>query len=258
MVFFRAISMLIAVVALVSSPTCTAQNLIDGFEPRMYTDQEGANLPYRLFVPGESVRTNPLPLIVFLHGAGGAGTDNLKQISGGNAISTHTWTTTEMQARHPAFVLAPQLPPSIQWGIPESDEVAPLTQQVLNILVNLSKEFLIDSDRIYLIGQSRGGVGTWDLISKRPELFAAAVPLAGRGNISRVTSARSVPIWAFHGAKDNIVSVSGSRDLVAALRADGSSIIYTEYPEAGHNVWDLAMAETDLAEWLFSQSLANR
>ena len=95
----------------------------------------------------------------------------------------------------------------------------------------------LDPDRVYLTGQSLGGHGTWDIISKRPDLFAAAVPLCGNGNPSRVAAARRLPIWAFHGAQNPLVPVTGSRDLVAALRAVGSPVKYTEYPDVGHDVW---------------------
>jgi predicted peptidase len=190
---------------------------------------------------------------VFLHGAGGAGLDNVKQLRGGNSAGTHLWTKPEMQARHPAFVIAPQMPGDEQWGAPASENLAPYAELVLELVATLSKEFAIDADRLYLMGQSRGGRGTWDIISKRPEVFAAALPLCGDGNPSRIGAARDVPIWAFHGAKDVSIPVSGSRKLVAALKAAGSAVKYSEYPDVGHDVWTVAFAEEELPDWLFSQ-----
>jgi len=84
-------------------------------------------------------------------------------------------------------------------------------------------------------------------------LFAAAIPLCGEGNTARAAEARAVAIWAFHGAKDELVPVGGSRDMVSALRAVGSAVKYTEYPDMGHDVWTVAYAERDLADWLFAQ-----
>lgn len=230
-----------------------SQDPVDGFAARSYRSRTGATLPYRLFVPSPDARRDPLPLIIYLHGGGGAGTDNLKQISGGNTLGTHLWTTPAMQARHPAFVLAPQLPGDEQWSAPASDDLAAFAALALEAMADVSREFAIDPDRVYLTGQSRGGRGVWDIVSKRPHLFAAAVPLCGDGQVARITQARTVPIWAFHGARDDVVPVEGSRALVAALRASKGSVRYTEYPDTGHNVWTLAYAEPELPTWLFAQ-----
>jgi predicted peptidase len=249
---------LVAALAAVSAASRQAQEPVDGFSSRSFTGTGGVTMPYRLFVPDARARVRPLPVIIYLHGGGGAGTDNLKQIAGGNTNGTHLWTSAEMQGRHPAFVLAPQLPGDHQWSAPDSDAVAPYAALVLELLASLNKEFATDPDRVYLMGQSRGGRGTWDLISKRPDLFAAAVPVCGDGKASRVVAARALPIWAFHGARDQTIPVTGSRELVSALRAAGSAVKYTEYPDAGHNVWTLAFAERELPEWLFAQRRAKR
>ena len=230
------------------------QELRDGFVARTFQGTTGVQMPFRLFVPHDRVRSGPLPAIIFLHGGSGAGTDNVRQISGHNTPGTHVWTTPVMQARNPAFVIAPQLLGKNQWSAPDSDALAPYAALVVELLESLSREFAIDPQRVYLVGQSRGGRGTWDLIAKRPDLFAAAVPLCGDGNAARVVNARRVPVWAFHGAKDTIVPVTGSRDMVAGLRAVGSPVEYTEYPEAGHGVWRLVFAEPKLHRWLFAQA----
>ena len=228
-----------------------AQDVVDGFVARSFKGANGVTLPYRLFVP-ERKTGGSLPAIVYLHGAAGAGTDNLKQITGGNTLGTHVWTTKERQARHPAFVIAPQAAEGERWSTTTS-QLAPYASLALELLTNLSKEFSIDADRIYLVGQSLGGYGTWDVVSKRPELFAAAVPLCGGGDPARVAAARNVPIWAFHGAVDQTVPVDRSREMVAALREAGVAVKYTEYPNVGHNVWTVAFAERELPDWLFAQ-----
>ena len=229
-----------------------AQDAVDGFVARSFNTANGQTLPYRLFSPAQTARKASLPLVVYLHGSAGAGDDNLKQMSGGNTAGTHAWTSAAAQAKHPAFVIAPQLPLHHQWGTPESDALAPGAAATLELIAALIKELPIDPDRVYLTGQSRGGRGTWDIISKRPEVFAAAVPLCGEGSPTRVAKVK-IPVWAFHGAKDEVIPVAGSRDLVAALRAAGAPVKYTEYPDAGHNVWTLAYAEPELPEWLFAQ-----
>jgi len=232
---------------------CHAQDVVDGFAARTFVGANGGRMPYRIFVPDAQQRLRPLPIVIYLHGSGGIGTDNLRQISGGNTNGTHVWVTSHAQARHPAFVVAPQLPEGHRWDARGTDGIAPYARLVIELLGSLSHQFAIDLDRVYLTGQSLGGFGTWDLITKRPELFAAAVPLCGAGTLSLARAARTVPIWVFHGAKDDAVPVAGSREMVAALRAVGSAVKYSEYPEVGHDVWTVAYVERDLPDWLFGQ-----
>ena len=248
----------LVVLGVFATHTSQAQEPVDGFLARTYTGAAGETMPYRLFIPDQAARARALPLIIYLHGGGGAGTDNLRQISGGNTAGTRVWTTPEMQARHPAFVVAPQMPGGRQWGAPSLDELAPHAKLVLDLLAALSKEFAIDADRIYVTGQSLGGRGTWDLVSKRPDVFAAGIPVCGDGNATRIRAARDVGIWAFHGAKDPVVPVAGSRDMVAALKSVGSRVRYTEYPEVEHDAWVRAFAERELPDWLFAQRRQRR
>jgi predicted peptidase len=235
-----------------------AQEVVDGFAARTFVGADGVRMPYRLFVPDQQARRRPLPIVIYLHGGGGVGTDNLRQISGGNRNGTHVWATPQAQARHPAFVVAPQLPDGNRWDARGEEGIAPYASLVIELLGNLSREFAIDLDRVYLTGQSLGGFGTWDLITKRPEVFAAAVPLCGGGAPSRARVARNLPIWVFHGAKDEVVRVAGSREMVAALRGVGSAVRYTEYPDVGHDVWTVAYVERGLADWLFGQKRVSR
>jgi predicted peptidase len=124
---------------------------------------------------------------------------------------------------------------------------------VIELIQTLTREFSIDTLRLYLTGQSLGGEGVWDIIAKRPHVFAAAVPLCGRGSPTRVVAARSVAVWAFHGAKDDVIPVARSRELVAALKAAGGVVRYTEYPDVDHTVWNQAFGEPELPDWLFAQ-----
>jgi predicted peptidase len=241
-----------------SASVSQAQDGVDGFAARAFVGANGMRMPYRIFVPDPQQRVRPLPIIIYLHGGGGMGADNLRQISGGNTNGTHVWVAPQAQARHPAFVVAPQLPNGNRWDARGADGIATYASLVIQLLGSLSREFALDLDRVYLTGQSLGGFGTWDLITKRPELFAAAVPLCGEGAPSRAQAARHVPIWVFHGAKDELVPVAGSREMVAALRAVGGAVKYTEYPEVGHDVWTVAYLERSLSDWLFAQKRSSR
>jgi predicted peptidase len=242
-------------VVLVSAPlTSVAKDdaILDGFVAREYQSATGVKLPYRLFTPSSAKRDAELPLILYLHGSGGAGTDNRKQLSGGNTLGTHVWIESDAQQRHPAFVLAPQIPETSTWQS-SNDEPSPHVAALLELLDELRSELRVDARRIYIVGQSRGGFGVWDLISRYPDTFAAAVPLCGGGDTKQILSARDVAVWAFHGAKDDTVLVARSREMVEALRTVNSSVRYTEYPDVGHDVWTRAFAERDLPEWLFAQ-----
>jgi predicted peptidase len=242
-------------VALLLAPLASVANdnaIVDGFVAREYKSATGVKLPYRLFVPPTAKGDEALPLILYLHGRGGSGTDNRKQISGGNALGTHIWIEPAALKRHPAFVLAPQIPEDANWHSPR-DEPSPHVAALFALLDELRSELRIDARRVYVVGQSLGGYGAWDLIARQPDRFAAAVPLCGGGDTKRILSARNVAVWAFHGTRDVTVLVERSREMIAALRTVNSSVRYTEYPTVGHDVWSRAFRERDLPEWLFAQ-----
>ena len=221
------------------------------FSARTFS-RDGKVMPYRLFVPDAAARRESLPLVVWLHGASGIGTDNLRQITeGGNDLGSRLWVRPEIQEKFPAFVVAPQTTQT--WGAPSSEKLTTHGQLVVDLVESLAKEFSIDRQRIYVVGQSMGGIGVWDLISKRPDLFAAAVPVCAMANPQRVAAASSVKVWAFHGAKDPGMFVAATREVVAAFRTAGGTIKYTEYPDGGHDVWTRAFADPDLPAWLFAQ-----
>jgi predicted peptidase len=202
------------------------------FVPRLFS-HAGKHMPYRLFAPEGASAEHPLPLVVWLHGASGVGTDNRAQIeAGGNEFGSRLWVRPEIQAKYPAFVVAPQSPASELWGNLGSAKVTTFGQLVIDLVDALARELPIDRDRVYLLGQSRGGIGVWDLITKRPEVFAAAVPLCALGDPKRVAAARGVRVWVFHGAKD-VMPVGNAREMVAALTAAGGVVRYTEYADLG-------------------------
>jgi predicted peptidase len=139
------------------------------------------------------------------------------------------------------------------WDSSQTSEPGGPLVLVLKILDAVKKEFSIDSRRIYVSGQSMGGYGTWDLVTKKPEIFAAAVPMCGGGNTLLAANAVRVAIWAFHGAVDETVSVNESRTMIGAIRRAGGHPRYTEYPDVDHDVWNRAFMEPDLMDWLFAQ-----
>jgi predicted peptidase len=158
-------------------------------------------------------------------------------------------------------LIAPQCPENAKWV--EVDWSASTHQQpkepsesarlTLELIAALQKEFSIDPQRIYLTGLSMGGYGTWDLLARRPELFAAGVPVCGGADESTAPKIKNLPIWAFHGAKDQAVKVERSRNMIAALKHTGGKPKYTEYPNVGHDSWNPAYKDAEMFAWLFAQ-----
>lgn len=211
-------------------------------------------MPYRLFVPRTYNKQRKYPLVLWLHGGAGRGNDNVRQISGGNEIGAHVWTQPENQSRHSCFVLAPQCPDNESWATLDTAIPTRQMQFALEILQNLQRTLAVDSDRLYVAGQSLGGFGTWAVISHHPEMFAAGVPICGGGNESEASNLVRMPIWAFHGEADQAVGVERSRRMIAAIRAAGGRPKYTEYQRAGHVIWARVFSEPELLPWVFEQT----
>jgi predicted peptidase len=152
-----------------------------------------------LFVPPNYDGTQKYPLVFWLHGGAGRGSDNSSQISGGNENGTHIWTTPANQAQLPAFVLAPQCREDRNWSDPELNEISAQLQIALAILASVQKEFSIDPDRIYLAGQSMGGLGVWALLQARPDRWAAALVLCAFDNFTNVKEIARIPVWVVPG-----------------------------------------------------------
>ena len=224
------------------------------FLSKIYQNSSGGRIPYRLFIPQSYDKRKKYPLLLWLHGGAGRGSDNLKQISGGNMIGSHVWTLPENQSKHPCFVVAPQCPENEMWATIETAKSTGQLRLVLELLQDLEGTFSLDTRRFYVTGQSLGGFGTWSLISERPDMFAAAIPVCGGGDERAAPKLTKVSTWAFHGEKDEAVSVERSRKMVAAIRQAGGMPKYTEYKSAGHVIWDRVFTEPELLTWVFAQN----
>lgn len=229
------------------------------YETRVFENAKGEKLHYRLMVPeGYAAQgTAKYPLVLFLHGAGERGADNQKQLVHG----TKEFAKPQNRQKYPAFVLAPQCPDGKRWvevdwsldahqQLPEDSVTIKL---VLELIAALQKEYRIDQQRQYVTGLSMGGYGTWDLITRHPEMWAAAVPVCGGGDDAVASKSAKVAVWAFHGDKDTVVKPHRSRKMIEALKQAGGKTRYTEYPGVGHNSWAPAYADPQMMEWLFSQ-----
>ena len=228
----------------------------DDYEAREFS-AGSAKLNYRLLQPANLEAGKKYPLVVFLHGAGERGDDNKAQLKHG----APAFAKPDVREKFPCFVFAPQCPKDQTWSAVKGwtdaesfqDEPKPAMKLVLGALDALTKEFAIDPDRIYVTGLSMGGYGSWDLISRQPEKFAAAIPVCGGGDKDKAAVAKGVPVWAFHGLADDVVSPARSQEMVTALRAAGGSAVLTEYPGVAHDSWTFAYSEPNLLPWLFAQ-----
>jgi len=231
------------------------------YEAREYADADGAKLRYRLLKPKEYDPQTKYPLVLFLHGAGERGDDNVRQLVHG----MNDFASDEIMAKYPCFVVAPQCPREqkwvdVNWSAPGHEmpgEAAEPLRLTMDAIAALEKEFSIDSARIYVTGLSMGGYGSWDAIARYPDRFAAAAPICGGGDPARADKFAKLPVWAFHGGKDGVVKPQRSREMIEAITAAGGTPKYTEYPNAGHDSWTATYKDPEFYAWLFAQRRAN-
>jgi predicted peptidase len=248
--------------ALIAGFRKESEGLEKKFEARSY--KSDWTMPYRLFQPeaGAGAAAGKLPLVIYLHGSGGLGDDNLKQLEQGNVFGTRVWLLPENQKQFPCYVMAPQTDRG--WAkydmTQESDGRAKVvagagegTQAALEIVDALRREFAIDERRIYVMGQSMGGAGVWNMIASRPGFFAAGVICCGSESTEVGTESPATAIWNFHGDADKTVAVEVSRQRMAARKKAGGKPVVTEYAGVDHNCWEWAFTEPALGKWMFGQ-----
>jgi predicted peptidase len=225
------------------------------FDKLVYVSRKDT-LPYRLLKPVNPAAKELFPLVIFLHGSGERGNNNEAQIK----HISDLFLDPKYRGKYPCYLLAPQCPKGRMWATQHRDgsiskEPAEPMRLLLQLIDNVAQEFPIDPSRIYITGLSMGGFGTWDLIERYPHKFAAAVPICGGGDEQTASRIKHIPIWAFHGAKDTIVSPQQSRTMIKALQNAGGIPGYTEYPDIAHTSWVQAYQEPHLLPWLFNQKL---
>ncbi len=228
------------------------------FSFAQFADGKGDTLNYRILYPDyDTLRT--YPLVVFLHGSGERGHDNKAQLKWG----VMNFATDQNMMAYPAIVIAPQCPDSMHWsnfsGFKEGEQLHLLPEPsepmrlVIGLVHQLMKKAPVDSTRIYITGLSMGGLGTYDAIERWPNLFAAAIPVAGGGDPTKAKLIAHIPIWDFHGAEDPAVNPKYSREMVNALIKAGAHPGYTVYPGVGHFAWLGAYSDPQVMAWLFRQ-----
>lgn len=245
-----------------------SEELLSAFQPMVFDGGAAGTLPYRLMqpigaLPTTGEQSTRYPLVVFLHGRGERGADNVRQLTYLDPVATP-----EFRRRYPAYVVAPQCPEEgeVMWTdrldpwlpVTMSENPSPPLVKVRALVSQLMERYPIDADRVYLVGLSMGGYATWDLISRYPGEYAAAAPVCGAGDLSKAQEMATTPLWVVHGELDPVVSVGHSRQMVAALCEAGGNPVYSELEGVGHNSWQPAFANRALWDWLFAQRRQGR
>jgi predicted peptidase len=256
---FLIIILLISGLSIVGQPS---------FEKEIFKNRNGEIL-CRIQYPKNFSESKTYPLVLFLHGAGERGDDNERQLLHGGKLFINE----ENRAEFLAIVVFPQCPKEDYWASVERtrniygerqfnfDNSNPPTQSMQSLLsmadslVDLS---FVDQQRIYVMGLSMGGMGTFEIVRRRPDMFAAAIPICGGGDPKDVSSySDKTNFWIFHGAKDDVVFPQHSVNMAYALTKAGATPRFTLYKNANHNSWDSAFDESQLLHWLFSQTKNN-
>lgn len=199
--------------------------------------EEKWSFPFVMYSPADTGRK--LPLIVQLHGAGerGQGQEDLK------LVDVHGFSKLLQKQSYECLAVMPQCPTDTFW--------AARVESILAFIEQLKQEFPVDESRIYLTGLSMGGFGTWFTAMAKPEMFRAIAPVCG-GGMPWNASVLTMPVWAFHGAEDQTVTVRHSDEMVEALERAGADVTYTRMDGVGHNVWEYAYSDT-LMQWLLNK-----
>lgn len=199
-------------------------------------------LRYLVYLPPEYKNDDKKwPLVLFLHGSGERGDDL-------NLVKRHGPPKLVEQGKDFSFILiSPQCPLGQRWDALE----------LSTLLDEVEKIYRVDENRVYVTGLSMGGEGTWKLIMAEPDRFAAAAPVCGRTGSSYLDACKlkNLPIWIFHGAMDDVVSLDESVRMVKALEKCGNDVKFTVYPKANHNAWTETYNNEELYKWLLEHSL---
>lgn len=233
--------------------TVGSQSHAEEFATRIFTNAAGRTLPYCLLIPKNYDAKQKYPVVLFLHGASGRGTDNAEPLNWGPKFFLET----NVHEIFPCFLIVPQCPKTHGWlereggGLAESE---PLGLALELMARALPKEFSIDPKRRHLTGVSMGGHAVWFCLVRHPGFFASGVPVCGGGDTGLVTDGvTQTPVWAFHSDDDHLVPVQQARDLTKAWRDHGGTAKYTEYTGLKHSSWKKAYLEPELFAWWAKQ-----
>ena len=223
-------------------------------------------LNYRILYPKNFDSTKQYPLILFLHGRGESGNDNKSQLIHGSKMFLDNYSSDTF----PTIVVAPHCPKDDYWSNVKRDYSKPgldkfkfkrmgkptkALKMVIALMDDITKNPYVKKNQIYVGGLSMGGMGTFDILKWRADLFAAAFPICGGGNPRSVKKyAKKVSFWIFHGGQDDVVLPYFSLRMFTELQKLKADVKLTYFEHDNHNSWDSTFAEPQLLPWLFSKS----
>ncbi len=208
--------------------------------------KEAIEIEYLQFLPQDYTSKKEWPLLLFLHGAGERGTDLEK-------VAVHGPPKLASQGELQQFiVIAPQCPEDDYWDSFRQQS------NLIDLVHKIKKELKVDPNRIYVTGLSMGGFGTWQLAANLHSEIAAAVPICGGGSVTNDQFLVDMPIWNFHGAKDDIVPIELSQQMIDAIELLGGHPKFTIYPDANHDAWTKTYNNPEVYKWLLQQNLSDR
>lgn len=223
-------------------PTAT-NSAVAPIEAGKQTAHSDSSLKYLLYLPSDYAKQKQWPLIVYLHGGSLRG-DDLEMLKRYGLASL-----LDKQVSIPFIVASPQCPLGKAWVDQE--------EAVLSLIDHVTRTYGVDPDRIYLTGHSLGGRGTWFLASRHPQKFAAIVPMAdGPSELAWVTPLKQVPVWTFHGTKDDLAPFERTEQFVNALKSAGGQVKFTPLPDRDHFILDM-YENKEIYDWLLQHKRKN-
>lgn len=242
--------------------TSTAQTTT--YDRKVFTASDGTDLNYRMLSPVNNAKGKKFPLVIFLHGLGERGNDNERQLFHGGQMFLNP----AVREKYPAYVVFPQCPETAFWaynqipssfGLLKKEDKMPAPFNAVKELIDTFLQYPdVDPQRIYIMGISMGGMATFDMVDRFPEVFAAAIPICGFVETDRLTDIEGVNFRIYHGDADPVVPVEFSREAYKALKGAGVSVEYREFPGCGHDSWNPAFNTPDFLEWLFKQKKSRK
>jgi predicted peptidase len=220
-------------------------------------------LSYRMLLPVNFDPAKSYPLLIFLHGSGESGSDNQSQLKNGGML----FLKESFRKDFPSIVIFPQCPANSFWSntqfkkdstgktefiLLKGGKPSKAMHGLLGMINTFLKKPYVNKSQIYAGGLSMGAMGTYELLRRKPKLFAAAFAICGADNVENVKKYKKIPLWIFQGAKDPIVNPQYAQAIANELNRTGREVKFTMYADAGHNSWDAAFAEPALFSWLFS------
>lgn len=229
---------------------------VESFAAREFKASNMVSLPYRLLKPKDYKPGVKYPLVVVFHGSAAIGKDNMQHLG----IFAKSWAQSRYREKYPCFVLAPQFPSRpVEYIVPAAGAIPiskplPPLEAAIELVSAISNEFNVDKRRIYVMGFSMGGSTAINTISLRPDMFAAAVSIAGVPNPEMAVRIRHKPLWLLHGNNDEENAFAG--DLLmyqALLRAGAKRVRFWEFEDVGHEAPARLFGTNELPEWIFRQ-----